>query len=365
MKRIFSHIFLPVITLLLPLRFPVGAQTVLEADGAGETYELINNVLAPGYNAVESPDCAHPGFGRHITEAWDTALNQYVFEFHIHVTPDNDRCLNFDRQRMEIKTYASSPANLIGVAGETIVYHWKFRLAPGFQPSPNFTHLHQIKAVGGDESDPIFTLTARKGSPNRMELIHDNSNKVTMANLSLFEGNWVEVTERIKVDHVNGTYSIDIKNIATGATILSYNNNKLMTIRADNDFVRPKWGIYRSLLNSKDLRDEVVRFAGFSILEETVSAMVQPKDHAENLKAYPNPSKGYTEIEYFMNEKGQAKLDICDVNGHVLHTLIDDSLLGKGKYKHSSDLSFLPDGIYFVRLSCENYCDTVKLLITK
>jgi hypothetical protein len=40
-----------------------------------------------------------------------------------------------------------------------------------------------------------------------------------------------------------------------------------MTIRADNDFIRPKWGIYRSLLNAQDLRDEAIRFNGFSIEE--------------------------------------------------------------------------------------------------
>jgi hypothetical protein len=43
-----------------------------------------------------------------------------------------------------------------------------------------------------------------------------------------------------------------------------------MTIRPDNNFIRPKWGIYRSLLSSSDLRDEVVRFAGFYISEHDV-----------------------------------------------------------------------------------------------
>jgi hypothetical protein len=41
-----------------------------------------------------------------------------------------------------------------------------------------------------------------------------------------------------------------------------------MTIRPDNDFIRPKWGIYRSLKKASDLRDEAVRFNDFSIKEE-------------------------------------------------------------------------------------------------
>ena len=44
------------------------SQVVLNADGPGGTYELINSILAPGYDVVESPDCSHPEFGRHITE---------------------------------------------------------------------------------------------------------------------------------------------------------------------------------------------------------------------------------------------------------------------------------------------------------
>jgi hypothetical protein len=58
-----------------------------------------------------------------------------------------------------------------------------------------------------------------------------------------------------------------IRRIRDNATLISYANNNLMTIRADNDFIRPKWGIYRSLLNAQDLRDDSIRFNGFSIEE--------------------------------------------------------------------------------------------------
>lgn len=117
-------------------KFCVYAQAItLNADGPGNTYELINSVLAPGYDVVENSECVHPAFGRHITEVWDTDLSSYVFEFYSHVTPDNDRCIVFDRQRIEIKTYDQSPVNLIGTLGETITYKWRFKLATGFQPS--------------------------------------------------------------------------------------------------------------------------------------------------------------------------------------------------------------------------------------
>ncbi len=259
------------------------AQVVLEANGPGSTYELINSKLAPGATAVESPDqCAsHPSFGRHIAEVFDAMLNQFVFEFYIHVpttfpvvssTADNDRCLNFDRQRVEVKTYEPSPDSLKGTVGETVTYKWKFRLPSGFQSSTSFTHIHQIKAVGGDEDDPIFTLTTRAGtSSNSLQLLYYNASinpSVTLSsvNLSSFLGTWVEVTEQIKYGP-NGTFSIVIKRVSDDVTLLNYANNNILTFRSDNSFARPKWGIYRSLNSPTVLRDDSIRLASITIFE--------------------------------------------------------------------------------------------------
>ena len=118
--------------------------------------------------------------------------------------------MNFDRQRIEIKIYDQSPDSLKGITGETITYKWKFKIPAGFQPSSAFTHIHQIKAVGGDESEPLFTLTARKANPNKLELIYvvdSNANRLATVNLSLLENVWVEATETVKVGSA-GSYAI-------------------------------------------------------------------------------------------------------------------------------------------------------------
>lgn len=367
MKKLNFSILL--VSIILEFSESTAAQTILNADGSGNTYELINSVLAPnGGDVVESAECVHPEFGRHITEVWDTSLNQYVFAFHIHVTPDNDRCINFDRQRVEIKTYEASPANLKGVAGETVIYKWKFRVPVGYQPSSNFTHLHQIKAVGGDDSDPLFVLTARKGTPNKMELNYYvdsdlSSEKLTSVNLSLFEGNWVEVTERVKISNTGGTYSIIIKNISTGATVLSYSNNNLLTIRTDNNFIRPKWGIYRSLLNSQALRDEIVLFNGFSIHEELNTATFNPADQGNNyLSVQQNNFSKQVDIEYNSSGHENTKIQIINTKGQVLNSIIP--VQQKGIQKLSLDLSHLNNNVYFARLITYNSTNTVKFILT-
>ena len=266
MKRVKQSLYVFVI-IFLGFNMISHSQTILKADGSGNTYELINSILASNKEAVETPDCAHESFGRHITEIWDADLESYVFEFNAHATPDNDRCIKTDRQRLEIKTYGPSPDNLKGTLGEIITYEWKFKLNKGFQPSTSFTHLHQIKAVGGDDSMPIFTLSAKKGKINKMNLMHDNTTIIASANLDEFEDSWVLVTEVIKVG-AEGSFALSIKRLKDDKEIMSYKNPSIMTIRNDNEFIRPKWGIYRSLNKMADLRDEVLWFADFSIAEE-------------------------------------------------------------------------------------------------
>ena len=198
------------------------AQTLLDADGVSDTYDLINSVLAPGNNVVEAPGITvgscdnHSAFGDHITQVFDDSLGIYVFAFHIHVHEDNDRCKNFDRQRCEIKTYDKSPNHLLGVLGETIEFKWKFKLDEGFQPSSSFTHIHQLKSVGGPEDGmPLMTLTPRKGNPDKLQLRYaatTSQSTIHEVELDPFKGVWVEVTERVTYGEAGiGSYSLSIE----------------------------------------------------------------------------------------------------------------------------------------------------------
>lgn len=68
--------------------------------------------------------------------------------------------------RTEIKTYAPSPDHLKGFYGETVSFSWDMKLDALFQPATSFTHLFQVKAVGGDDSMPFITITPRLTSNN-------------------------------------------------------------------------------------------------------------------------------------------------------------------------------------------------------
>ena len=320
-------------------------QVVLDADGPGNTYSLITSVLAPGYNPIEVPDCSHPGFGDHIDEVFDNDLNANVFRFFIHVSPDDDRCINFDRQRNEIKTYDQSPDNLLGVENETVIYKWKFKLASGFQTSPNFTHLHQLKSVGGPFSSmPMYTLTARKGSPDRIELRYAQTDtQITLSQTDLLPlvDTWLDVTETIEYGF-SGTYSIEIKRHSDNTVLFAYSNDNMVNWRTEADFVRPKWGIYRSLINAQDLRDESVLFANFSIEEvETLSADSSGLNN--EFRILTNPVKNTIQL---INVPQNAELmQMYNLEGRkIMERALSDTEL-------TFDVTSISSGTYIINLS--------------
>ncbi|NRD18869.1 T9SS type A sorting domain-containing protein [Winogradskyella eckloniae] len=322
----------------------VHAQVVLSADGPGTTYEHINSVLAPGYNAVEVPDCIHADFGRHIDEIFDTEVNANVFRFYAHKTPDNDRCINFDRQRTEIKTYNASPDNLKGTLGETVEYKWKFKIDINFQASTSFTHLHQIKSVDGQyASIPMITLTARKANPDRIELRYtstNNQNTIQTSNLDEFRGEWVAVTEQITFSD-NGSYSIEIIRLSDNVNLLSYSNSSIDTWQDGASFARPKWGIYRSLNNSTDLRDEYVLFNNFSIEELDLLSDSDLDIEHEDLTLFPNPVQNSVRI---------SPIESID-DLHLFNSLGKEiDITNRIKKNETLDISGLESGIYFLKI---------------
>lgn len=336
----------------------IDAQVVLNADGPGDTYELITSILAPGNKPIEAPDCNHTAFGDHIDELFDNELNKNVFRFYIHTTPDDDRCINFDRQRNEIKSYDKSPDNLLGIENERVIYKWKFKLADGFQSSPNFTHLHQLKSVGGSlASMPMYTLTTRKGDPDRLELRYAETDKqVTLIRTDLepFIGAWVEAVETIDYG-TTGTYSIVIKRIEDDSILFSYSDDAINNWRPGAEFVRPKWGIYRSLINAQDLRDEEVLFADFSI--EEVQTTSNRESVIDSFSISPNPVTSTLSIRNI-----ESDIDILQVFSLEGKLLLYKPIVAKAVL--DLDVSSFPNGVYIVNLQGEKLNQSKKIVVS-
>jgi hypothetical protein len=257
-------VLLASVLLFLAATSETSAQTILRASSTQESYAQLKSFLGSD-NAVEVPDCAHAV--AHITHGNDGILNRHVFYFHSHVNQDNDRCMNYDRQRTEITTYQSK---FYGGHGETVSNSWNMKLDANFQWSNTWTDVHQLKAVGGNEKNPIITLQAIN---NKFQVSHMNGENLTTklgtTDLGPFLGNWVHIVQEVTYWTGGGHYYIHVTRLDNGQTLLLVDKSNVEMWRPDNSFVRPKWGIYRSLNDKAALRDETIRFDSFCFAKGT------------------------------------------------------------------------------------------------
>jgi hypothetical protein len=241
------------------------SQTFMDADSTGDAYARINS---KGFT-YEVPDCGHAV--RHISEVWDNELKKFVFVFDIHRDLDNDQCINFTNQRTEIKSWNQTPNSMTAHFGDTLYTRWKFKLDSLFMSSPDFCHIHQIKAGDGPNVDvPLNTLTPLIWSSggNYMTVVfigHRSTISVASNDLSVFRGKWVEAYEKTNFNNFGG-YDLIIKSVDDESEVLRYGHGTIMWTDSAT-FMGAKWGIYRSLNSLSYLRDESVRFADFSIVK--------------------------------------------------------------------------------------------------
>jgi hypothetical protein len=280
--------------------------TAMEADSslAGKLYSDINTYMRTfGFDYTENPNCTG-GYGGHLDGVHgdvelDPFFNRFVFKFDIHIDPviDGDRCSSstVDRQRNEMKsiTNNSTWAKVQGNWDEWQILEWKFKLPAGFQPTGNFTHIHQLKAQDGpNNGSPVITITPRAsgstGTNKRIQLIHSvdgaSTGKGTIVDnvpLADFEDQWVQVREEVHYAH-DGYYSCKITRISDGKVLVDFADPNIDMWRIGSSYIRSKFGIYRSLAGgrldatpvgqSPLLKNESIWIRDFRIYEKNPNA---------------------------------------------------------------------------------------------
>jgi hypothetical protein len=332
------------------------SQVYLTADTTGDAY---NRIQKMGY-VIEIPDCKHPV--RHITEQWDSFLKKNVFGFTLHKDIDDDRCKNFDRQRCEMTTDTiGSPDFMRGSQGGTHTYRWKFKLDEGFQASPNFCHIHQLKAGDGPEAGaPIITITPRYGTPDKLQVIfsaprgQSGSGPVKEVDLAPFKGVWIEAYERVKYDE-KGSIDLKLTRVVDDSVLLAYSNDNLAMWRPGSTWTKPKYGIYRSLNSISYIRDETVLFADF-YLADGLSTSLPPTPSELTVKVQGDRRVGLRWYSGILTA-GQFRIDRSTDGKHW-------SYLATTGTNEFSDENVNPTAPCFYRVRAENsfgnseYCAT-------
>jgi len=77
---------------------------------------------------------------------------------------------------------------------------------------------------------------------------------------------------------------------------------------------------------------------------------------------FPNPFKESTTFNYQLSQSEIVSLQIVDVNGKVIETLVDEQQ-SPGNYLVRWNTGKLSSGIYFYRLSAGNYHETKQCVV--
>jgi hypothetical protein len=132
-------------------------------------------------------------------------------------------------------------------------------------------------------------------------------------------------------------------------------------------------------LEDRALRGELFTIAGDVRLESAEAAdsygspltVKTPKtpNRFSLIQNYPNPFNPHTEIRYFLSEACRAKLEVFNVLGQQIRTLVDEyqtaglnSVTWDGRDEWGDEVSA---GVYFYRLSAEGFSATKKMVLLK
>ncbi len=81
---------------------------------------------------------------------------------------------------------------------------------------------------------------------------------------------------------------------------------------------------------------------------------------------YPNPFNPFTTIKFSLKIKSNVSLDIFDMKGNRIKTIIDSKILSLGTYEYGFDGNNYSSGVYFYKLTINNkFSITKKMLMVK
>ncbi|MDQ2771046.1 MAG: T9SS type A sorting domain-containing protein [Bacteroidota bacterium] len=77
---------------------------------------------------------------------------------------------------------------------------------------------------------------------------------------------------------------------------------------------------------------------------------------------YPNPAAATTQLEYDVKKAGPVSVDLLDKDGNKLRTLVAETTQEKGAHTEALNLSDLPAGTYFYKITTKSGMQTKRFV---
>jgi hypothetical protein len=222
----------------------VGAMTlgVPAASAAAWQLRWSPTPAADGLNAFEGleDDRANSHSGvKHIYVEGD----HYRFDMH---TRDRD---GSDRQRNESKGMRSGGTTLKINKDTTWRLSYQAFWPSSLTATTKFSHIMQMKVqdVGG----PLWTLTPRAKSKPTLTILtlkdNDANTEHTLGDYTPMQNKWIDVEFEFKAANSGGYLAWTLRD---GSTTVANGRTTNVDLWRDKNYLRPKWGIYRSIESS-------------------------------------------------------------------------------------------------------------------
>ena len=238
----------PVITEEIKLKAKTGTKAILQVQKAFGKYSIETPKIFKG-NDKEF---------EHIQIVKDNELESaFMLTLRRDIDGDRDKAWprGKERQRNEIKGYQRSPEPMKAKLRETHHIKWYLKIDKSFQINKEFCHFFQLKAVGSKNiDDPVLTLSGvtERGKP-QLQLQWwslENSGRIFLTDWENSKDKWL-ICECISNYSKKGSIHFSIRSM-DGELNLKKQFNNLETWRDGFEFIRLKWGIYRSLAKEKN-----------------------------------------------------------------------------------------------------------------
>jgi hypothetical protein len=171
-------------------------------------------------------------------------------------------------------------------------------------------------------------------------------------------------------DQVDNGISFVNPNLTAPPMVIDYNylgfatppagTNSITTVPVYTDAAALNFGLTnRSFFVGKDgLTVGDTRYYG-------VNTAIAPILKNTTFRIYPNLVNKFLNVDYKLLSGTTVKLDIYNINGQMVKSLIRSEKQNSGSYTKSFDVSNLENGVYFARYTAGNSSQTVKLVVNK
>jgi len=258
-------------------------------------------------------------------------------------------------------------------------------LAQIFGVSPLLTHLNdgtgnfQDYFIGSNSFYGKGHTTADLDNDGDLDIVFETSDSKAAIHLN--------GDSPLPVELASFTSSVNLNSVKLNwSTSLEQNNSGFEIQRSDNDAAGPeawkKAGFVNGAGNSgtqinyiyedKNLSSGKYKYrlkqidfnGGYEYFMLTGEAVIGIPSSTELQQNYPNPFNPVTNISYRLSESGFVTLKVFDNSGREVKTLVNE-YREAGYYKAVFDGSGLASGIYFYKLSADNFNQTKKLSLVK